>query len=42
MINELLFYNWFTPIPTDYDIPPTIYSILNSYVNFDNDVRASV
>ena len=37
MINELLFYNWFTPIPTDYDIPPTIYSILNSYVNFDND-----
>ena len=37
MINELLFYNMFSPLPTDYDIPPTIYSILNSYVNFDND-----
>ena len=37
MINELLFYNIFRPLPTDYDIPPTIYSILNSYVNFDND-----
>ena len=37
MINEELFYNWFSPLPTDYDIPPTIYSILNSYVNFDND-----
>lgn len=37
MINEELFYNWFRPLPTDYDIPPTIYAILNSYVNFDND-----
>ena len=37
MINELLFYNMFSPLPTDSDIPPTIYSILNSYVNFDND-----
>ena len=37
MINELLFYNMFRPLPTDYDIPPTIYAILNSYVNFDND-----
>ena len=37
MINELLFYNIFRPLPTDYDIPPTIYAILNSYVNFDND-----
>ena len=37
MNNELLFYNIFRPLPTDYDIPPTIYSILNSYVNFDND-----
>lgn len=37
MINELLFYNMFRPLPDDYDIPPTIYSILNSYVNFDND-----
>lgn len=35
--NELLFYNMFSPLPTDYDLPPTIYSILNSYVNFDND-----
>ena len=37
MINEELFYNWCRPLPTDYDIPPTIYAILNSYVNFDND-----
>ena len=37
MINDLLFYNMFNPLPTDYDIPPTIYAILNSYVNFDND-----
>ena len=37
MNNELLFYNIFRPLPTDYDIPPTIYSILNSYVNFDSD-----
>lgn len=37
MINELLFYNMFRPLPDDYDLPPTIYAILNSYVNFDND-----
>ena len=37
MINDYLFYNFLLrPIPTDYDIPPTIYAILNSYVNFDN------
>lgn len=36
MINEFMFYNIYRPIPMDYDIPPTIYSILNSYVNFDN------
>lgn len=36
MINEFMFYNMFRPIPVDYDIPPTIYAILNSYVNFDN------
>lgn len=37
MINDLLFYNIFSPLPVDYDLPPTIYAILNSYVNFDND-----
>ena len=42
MINEELFYNWFRPLPTDYDIPPTIYSILNSYVNFDNDTPVKI
>lgn len=36
MINEFMFYNMFRPLPVDYDIPPTIYAILNSYVNFDN------
>lgn len=37
MINDYLFYNFlFRPLPVDYDIPPTIYAILNSYVNFDN------
>lgn len=42
MINELLFYNMFRPLPTDYDIPPTIYAILNSYVNFDNDTPVKI
>ena len=36
MINEYMLYNWYRPLPVDYDIPPTIYAILNSYVNFDN------
>lgn len=36
MINDL-WYNIYRPLPVDYDIPPTIYAILNSYVNFDND-----
>lgn len=37
MNNELFFWNILTPpLPPDYDIPPTIYSLLNSYVNFDN------
>ena len=42
MINELLFYNMFRPLPTDYDIPPTIYAILNSYLNFDNDTPVKI
>ena len=38
MPNNIFYFNMFMPpIPDDYDIPPTIYSILNSYVNFDND-----
>lgn len=37
MINDLLFYNMFKPLPVDYDLPPTIYALLNSYLNFDND-----
>ena len=37
MNNELFFWNILTPpLPPDYDIPPTIYSLLNSYVNYDN------
>ena len=35
MINDM-WYNIYRPLPVDYDIPPTIYAILNSYVNFDN------
>ena len=37
MNNDLFFWTILTsPLPPDYDIPPTIYAILNSYVNFDN------
>ena len=36
-MNNEYFYNIFRPLPVDYDVPPTIYAILNSYVNFDND-----
>ena len=36
MINDM-WYNIYRPLPVDYDIPPTIYAILNSYVNFNND-----
>lgn len=36
-MNNLFMFNPFFPkLPVDYDIPPTIYAILNSYVNFDN------
>lgn len=36
-MNDLYLWNILTPpLPADYDIPPTIYSLLNSYVNFDN------
>lgn len=30
------------PIPDDYNIPPTIYSILNSYVNFGNNNQVKI
>lgn len=43
-----MFYPWITminypKIPNDYDIPPTIYSLLYSYVNYGNEetVRTS-
>ena len=36
MYNDLFFNPFIPKLPTDYDIPPTIYAILNSYVNFDN------
>ena len=32
-------YLW---IPDDYDIPPTIYAILNSYVNFDAENKTNI
>ena len=42
MINELLFYNIFRPLPTDYDIPPTVYSLLNAYVNFGEETKVKI
>ena len=42
MINELLFYNIFRPLPMDYDIPPTIYSLLNAYVNFGQETKVKI
>ena len=41
MINDI-WYNIYRPLPVDYDIPPTIYAILNSYVNFDNDTPVKI
>lgn len=42
-MNNPYFFNIFIPpIPCDYDIPPTVYSILNSYVNFDNPVKVKI
>lgn len=42
-MNNPYFFNIFRPpIPCDYDIPPTVYSILNSYVNFDNPVKVKI
>ena len=42
MINELLFYNIFRPLPVDYDIPPTVYSLLNAYVNFGEETKVKI
>lgn len=38
------FYNFISRpfLPTDYDIPPTIYAILNSYVNFDKSYKTKI
>lgn len=37
MNNDIFYWNILQPpLPADYDIPPTIYSLLNSYVNFNN------
>ena len=34
----MLWMNLLYPkLPTDYDLPPTIYSILESIVNFENE-----
>lgn len=42
-MNNPYFFDIFAPpIPCDYDIPPTVYSILNSYVNFDNPVKVKI
>lgn len=38
------FYNFISRpfLPTDYDIPPTIYALLNSYVNFDKSEKTKI
>lgn len=39
----MLWINLLYPkLPTDYDLPPTIYSILNSYVNFDKEDKTKI
>lgn len=39
----MLWMNLLYPkLPTDYDLPPTIYSILNSYVNFDKEDKTKI
>ena len=42
MNNDLFYLNIYRPLPVDYDIPPTIYAILNSYVNFDNPTPSKI
>lgn len=42
MNNDLFYLNIYRPLPVDYDIPPTIYAILNSYVNFDSEVKTKI
>lgn len=43
MLNDMFYWNIFRPpLPDDYDIPPTIYAILNSYVNFDNPDKVKI
>ena len=41
-MNNLFFYNYYPPIPTDLDDPPTIYALLNSYVNYGKDVKTPI
>lgn len=42
MPNMFYFNMFYPPLPSDYDIPPTIYAILNSYVNFDNPDKVKI
>lgn len=37
-----IFPMMFPKLPTDYNIPPTIYSLLNSYVNFGNQNEVKI
>lgn len=34
-----MFYPW---IPTDYNLPPTLYSILNSLANYDAEDKTKI
>ena len=36
------FFNYYPPIPIDYNDPPTIYALLNSYVNYDRENKIPI
>lgn len=38
----MIFPCWMPWLPSDYDIPPTIYALLNSYVNYDADEKTKI
>lgn len=36
------YYMWFPPLPRDCDLPPTVYSILESIVNYGKDDKTKI
>ena len=41
-MNNYYFYNYYPCIPDNDNDPPTIYALLNSYVNYDKDVKTPI